>query len=70
MLAASSALGQVVWTGDPRAGNAPEEGPPDGTAPTDALARAALTDEALLARHPGAAPAEATVAHDDLLWFF
>ena len=78
--AASSALKQVVWIGEAPAGNAAEDGSaedrsPASTAAADGLNRQALTCEALtyetlLARHQGAAPAEATVAHDDPLWFF
>ena len=51
--AASPALQQVVWIGQPPASHAAEP-----------------TYEALVQRHLGAAPAEATVAHDDPLWFF
>ena len=59
--AASPALQQVVWIGQPPAadlGKFADE-------PTYALIY-----ETLVQRHLGAAPAEATVAHDDPLWFF
>ena len=51
--AASPALQQVVWIGQPRAEHADEP-----------------VYESLVQQHLGAAPAEATVAHDDPLWFF
>ena len=59
--AASSALRQVVWIGPP----------PTATAGTvDAPPPAELSYEALLHQHRDAAPAEASVAHDNPLWYF
>ena len=63
--AASSALRQVVWMGDAPAGGPSHDGLPAGDGQADALRY-----EDLLARHQGAAPDEATVAHGDPLWFF
>lgn len=54
--AESTALRQVLWVGEVPAAR-------QGSGADHGY-------EALLARHAGAAPAEATVAHDDPLWFF
>ena len=58
--AESPALRHVVWIGEPAAG-----GSLGSTAPAGGLQY-----EAMVQQHLGAAPAEATVAHDDPLWFF
>ena len=58
--AASNALRQVVWIG----GDSPTH------AATHAATPSALSYEALVQQHLGAATAEVTVAHDDPLWFF
>ena len=60
--AASPALRQLVWIGEPAA--------TDSAADPAANPAPGLTYEALVQQHLGAAPAEATVAHDDPLWFF
>ena len=63
--AASPALQQVVWIGQPPA---VELGNPADEPPYEPPYEPSY--EALVQQHLGAAPAEATVAHDDPLWFF
>jgi len=60
--AASPALRQVLWVGPAAAARVAADGAQAGATSTDY--------EALVQQHLGAAPAEATVAHDDPLWFF
>jgi fatty-acyl-CoA synthase len=60
--AASPALRQVLWVGPAAAARVAVDGAQAGATSTDY--------EALVQQHLGAAPAEATVAHDDPLWFF
>ena len=57
--AASPALQQVLWIGEPPAGGR-----------VDAGAVQHHAYESLVQQHLGAAPAEATVGYDDPLWFF
>ena len=63
VLAASPALQQVVWLGEP-----PVDAVPDDSTQSDAPTGLRYTT--LIAQHLGAAPADVAVAHDDPLWFF
>ena len=63
VLAASPALQQVVWLGEP-----PVDAVPDDSTQSDAPT--GLRYSTLIAQHLGAAPADVAVAHDDPLWFF
>ena len=63
VLAASPALQQVVWLGQPQADAVPADALP-ADPPTG------LCYTTLVEQHRGAEPADVVVAHDDPLWFF
>ena len=68
VVAASPALQQVVWLGEP-----PPDAVPGDARPGDAAPRGTPTQHCyttLVEQHLGAAPADVAVAHDDPLWFF